>query len=236
MAQSPKYFLPACPNVALQELWLVCVLLGRIGTGTSSGGSKGGSGPAAAHRIANQFHWKYYQFLQDWKHHWWAADTQPSACLTKQMEGGKLRVNISSLCPSVLLVGISQLVRGCDTCCCVSDVMYQVMGWWNLNCGCAVAPCPCSWMHIFPGMKLLHIPFLLSVVTPNAQQDRNLLDFSNSSSFFVCHWGWKNVTFLWHRWEMLWYYCQEQPPGLQWEPAVVQISLEHCLNASQVTR
>lgn len=51
-----------------------------------------------------------------------------SACFTKQMEGGKSRVNISSLCPSMLLVGISQLVRGCDTCCHVFNVLHQVTG------------------------------------------------------------------------------------------------------------
>lgn len=108
MAQSPKSFEPSCPkdNVALQELWLVFVVHGRSSTGASLGGSKGGSGPASAHRIANQFHWKYYQFLQNWKHYWWAADTQPSACLTKQMEGAKLRVNVSSLRPSVSIVGV----------------------------------------------------------------------------------------------------------------------------------
>lgn len=121
-----------CSNCGRREQ--ACVLHGRRSTGASSGVRKGGSGPASAHRIANQFLWKHYQFLQDGKHYRWAADIQPSAHLTKQMEGGKLRVNTSSLCPPMLFVGIPHLVHGCDTCA-VVVLMWctrsQHKGWWK---------------------------------------------------------------------------------------------------------
>lgn len=92
-----------------------------------------------------------------------------------------------------------------------------------------------------PRMRLLHIPFLSWMLSHQIHSKAEICWTSHvSSSFFVCHWGLKNVTLLWHRWEMLDPTAKKSLEGcsgnVQWEPVVVEISLESYKNALQVIK